>query len=456
MLGLPSGRQRGGWRAATSLGYVVTGLAHGVLANRSEREGPKPDMWTGPKNLERNEAAGRLIPSGPAGTRSARARPNIELHRRARAGSRPVDPRQEDDGAPPRTDAVAAGSSSASVTDANVVVEGAAPGNGSWLVSGRRTYYDLVAGIVTDQNLPSFADLQLQAGWVFGPGHRLSVLGLTSRENADFRFDDETDPAGDSGGLISESGNDLGSVRFDAGAGERGDQPHHRLVVPQRGGARRRRHVHVRGAPVERPRRPVRGRPYERGLRPLAVGARRVGPAGTAHGAVARPHAGRRNRAAPPEVGRRPVDHGGPERVGGEPVERPRRRGRGAARRARLGAARDARRGVDPGSLPDIAAPARGAGLRLEWSTVNGDVVLSPRLAATVALGWESRLRLAGGLYAQSPGYEKLIQSDYFFDLSPGRIEAPAARACEPRRRRLREGHRRGNPGAHRGLLQDL
>ena len=61
------------------------------------------------------------------------------------------------------------GSSSTSVTDANVVLEGAAPGNGSWLVSGRRTYYDLVAGIVTDQNLPSFADLQLQAGWDFGP-----------------------------------------------------------------------------------------------------------------------------------------------------------------------------------------------------------------------------------------------------------------------------------------------
>ena len=63
-------------------------------------------------------------------------------------------------------------------------------------------------------------------------------------------------------------------------------------------------------------------------------------------------------------------------------------------------------------------------GLRLEWSTVNGGAVLSPRFAATVALGWESRLRVAGGLYAQSPGYEKLIQSDYFFDLSPGRVEA--------------------------------
>ncbi|MCY4121135.1 MAG: Plug domain-containing protein, partial [Acidobacteria bacterium] len=50
-----------------------------------------------------------------------------------------------------------AGSSSASITDANVVLEGAAPGGGSWLLSGRRTYYDLVAGLVTDQSLPAFA-----------------------------------------------------------------------------------------------------------------------------------------------------------------------------------------------------------------------------------------------------------------------------------------------------------
>ena len=34
------------------------------------------------------------------------------------------------------------GSGSASFTDGNVVVEGAAPGGGSWLVTGRRTYYD--------------------------------------------------------------------------------------------------------------------------------------------------------------------------------------------------------------------------------------------------------------------------------------------------------------------------
>ena len=61
-------------------------------------------------------------------------------------------------------------------------------------------------------------------------------------------------------------------------------------------------------------------------------------------------------------------------------------------------------------------------GLRLDWSTVNGGAVASPRFAATVTLGPTRRLRVAGGLYTQSPGYEKLIQSDYFFDLSPEHV----------------------------------
>ena len=98
------------------------------------------------------------------------------------------------------------GSTSASFTDGNVVVEGAAPGGGSWLVTGRRTYYDLVANLVSDQDFPSFADVQVQADWEFGPGHRLSVLGLTSRENADFRLDE--DDGRESGRFITTAGND--------------------------------------------------------------------------------------------------------------------------------------------------------------------------------------------------------------------------------------------------------
>ena len=59
---------------------------------------------------------------------------------------------------------------------------------------------------------------------------------------------------------------------------------------------------------------------------------------------------------------------------------------------------------------------ARG-GLRFDWSGVNRRATLV-RLAATWRIGGATRLRAAGGLFTQSPGYEKLIQSDYFVDLS--------------------------------------
>ena len=58
-----------------------------------------------------------------------------------------------------------AGSAALSITDANVVLEGGLPGGaaGSWLVTGRRTYYDLVAERLTDNQFPGFADLQAKA-----------------------------------------------------------------------------------------------------------------------------------------------------------------------------------------------------------------------------------------------------------------------------------------------------
>jgi outer membrane receptor protein involved in Fe transport len=57
-------------------------------------------------------------------------------------------------------------------------------------------------------------------------------------------------------------------------------------------------------------------------------------------------------------------------------------------------------------------------GLRLDWSGVNRRATLSPRIAATYRIGDATRLRAGGGLFTQSPGYEKLVQADYFVDLS--------------------------------------
>jgi hypothetical protein len=57
-------------------------------------------------------------------------------------------------------------------------------------------------------------------------------------------------------------------------------------------------------------------------------------------------------------------------------------------------------------------------GLRLDWSGVNQATTLAPRLSLTYRIGDATRVRAGGGLFTQSPGYEKLVQSDYFVDLT--------------------------------------
>lgn len=66
-----------------------------------------------------------------------------------------------------RADSGVSGSASLSISDANVVLEGGLPGDatGSWLLTGRRTYYDLIAERFTDQQFPAFADLQAKVAW---------------------------------------------------------------------------------------------------------------------------------------------------------------------------------------------------------------------------------------------------------------------------------------------------
>jgi hypothetical protein len=57
------------------------------------------------------------------------------------------------------------------------------------------------------------------------------------------------------------------------------------------------------------------------------------------------------------------------------------------------------------------------SGIRVDWSGLAGEVTAAPRLAITAAMGGV-RVRAAGGLFTQSPGYEKLLESDYFVDLT--------------------------------------
>jgi len=83
---------------------------------------------------------------------------------------------------------------SASIVSANIIAEGALPvWNGSWLLSSRRTYYDLIAGPVVrslkllegDVALPNFADLQLKVTVTPALRHTLSALVIVNRDNTE-------------------------------------------------------------------------------------------------------------------------------------------------------------------------------------------------------------------------------------------------------------------------------
>ncbi len=89
-------------------------------------------------------------------------------------------------------DRVIAGKINLSVTNANVVLEGKLPSelNGSWLLSGRRTYYDLILGPIArsaklvdgDVAFPNFLDLQFKAVVRPWSQHSFVLNGLTSRD----------------------------------------------------------------------------------------------------------------------------------------------------------------------------------------------------------------------------------------------------------------------------------
>ena len=70
------------------------------------------------------------------------------------------------------------------------------------------------------------------------------------------------------------------------------------------------------------------------------------------------------------------------------------------------------------------AAPAMAleGGVRIDRSGVNLDTQVSPRVTATWGLDSRTRLRTALGRYTQSPGYEKLVQSDYVLDLTGDQV----------------------------------
>ena len=307
-----------------------------------------------------------------------------------------------------------AGSTAASLTDANASFEGRLPGErGSWIVAGRRTYYDLVADQIVDTDLPSFADLQGRVDWNVRPQTRLTAFALLSREKTDAFF--EGDRPGEQGDFKTDAQNDVVGLelatlvrartrsrtvaswyvnRDDLGADAQFRNEARRSNAPSDA-------VGFRLADV------VFARELE--VRDLALRQELALTAGRHVVDIGvELHRLRTRTAWQIEGDRNPTEGNGSSVQGGaglpdqldSSVESTRA---GAWLQDRFSAGANVT--IEPG-------------LRLDWSGVNRRATLSPRLGATWRLERSTRLRAGGGLYTQSPGYEKLIQSDYFVDLT--------------------------------------
>ncbi len=309
------------------------------------------------------------------------------------------------------------GTSSLSITDGNLVFEGPLPGGGSWLATARRTYYDVIVGRVLDQDFPSFEDFQLRADWEFGPGHRLSLVGLSSREDTDFNFtEDEGAEAGERVDFLGDIGNELGAARLDALLSER-------VTATTILSWYRNTEVLDFDAEIFTENRVVNVEDPERRDLPTRIAFER-------ERAV-------RDLSLRQEIGiqfgaRHFLETGfelhGLESSLDQVIQGPRNESAANPSSVQGGAA-----------LPDLLVSehsgVRGGawvqdayrvtdrftvepGLRLDWSTLNGRATLSPRFAASWNVGAGVQARAAGGLYTQSPGWEKLVSSDYLLDLN--------------------------------------
>lgn len=305
------------------------------------------------------------------------------------------------------------GSSFLSFADANVILEGSLPrrATGSWLVSARRSHLDLVAERVVGVELPSFQDVHARVSWRPRPRQRVSLVGLAGRERT--RVDDSA--AGDAG-HTTKTQNDLLALTFESSVGPRGLS---RTIasfsqLADSLGAYERSFDNSRGANT---------------VDSISTGG--LLEFQLSRDIAVRDLAVRQELVFKPSA-RHWLDLGFEThrldtrwawKISGD---RSLHQANGSS--IRLGT-----------SLPDVLDSSRDSyrfgawaqdrwqvsprlalqpGLRVDRSSLTGQTTLSPRLSGTLNLGRALRLDAALRVHSQSPGYEKVLQSDYFIDLS--------------------------------------
>ena len=305
-----------------------------------------------------------------------------------------------------------AGSLALSITDANIVLEGRLPreANGSWLVTARRTYYDLVASRVANQEFPHFADVQGKGVWEVAPGRTLSVFGLMSRQAAALDID-EDDVRGE---FQDDTRNDLAWARFDASIGASAQS--HTVVAYSNSTSTFGVDAALKNT-SERSNSPdddaigIANVVFDRTLDVKDISLRQefVQAAG-AHVIEGGAEVHRLATDLSFEINgdRNPAAANGSSVQGGAGL---------------------------PDSLVSNPVVTRAgfwlldrwqatgrvsleAGVRVDHGGLSVDTPVSPRVSASFALNPRTRLRGAFGRYTQSPGYEKLVQSDYVLDLT--------------------------------------
>jgi hypothetical protein len=308
------------------------------------------------------------------------------------------------------------GTSSLSITDANVIFEGGLPGSatGSWLLTGRRTYYDLIADEIVDTDLPSFNDLQARASWEPRPGHRLTAFALRSRESTDARFTGNR--AREHGELVTDARNDVAALRYDRTLGARGSSrttlSWYRNLDTVDVGALFRDESRRSNAESDGTGFADTTVEFTRGLTVRDVALRQDFAFGTSGRHLI--EGGFEAHALDTAVNWRIAGDRNLNEANGSSV-----RG-GTGLPSVLDSSRDT---VRAGAYVQDRVQVMHRlvlepGLRLDVSGVNDQTTLSPRLRATLGLGDDTRLVAGTGVFTQSPGYEKLVQSDYFLDLS--------------------------------------
>jgi hypothetical protein len=308
------------------------------------------------------------------------------------------------------------GTASLSITDANVVLEGGLPRDlaGSWLVTARRTYYDVVASKVADQDFPSFGDLQAKGVWEPSPGRKITLFGLRSRQSAALNLTGSTAQ----GEFNDNTRNDLAWIRFDGMAGGNGRT--HTIAsysntwskfgvdaAFQNKSERSNAPQDYFGTANVQFSRQLSIRDYAlRQELAWALGTHVVETGVEVHHLL---------------TGLRFVISGdrNTSEANGSSV-----RG-GSGLPDLLDSSRTSTRGgawlVD--TWHATSRTSVEAGFRVDRAGIGRETTVSPRVSASQTVTPGTRLKIAAGRYTQSPGYEKFVQSDYVLDVTAPEVQ---------------------------------